>query len=273
MEFFLGAQFALVEILGRHVMKSSCAELCLSLGLVLAHLFGVCALASLLRVMLFRPSRHPSYPPATNDGAASWPIRALATATDLVVSLTGPTIIVSSTVSMMRWHDANGFQGSWSGPYYSTDALLWFTLGLLLWAGSAVWWAFAVNRAQTPGKSCFGVRTVRADTGTPTHWGKMVLRESVKWIPLWFLPVWYGATWLFFGIPSVQDVVDYWDAGGLVNTVFPLTVVVLFVVTAFVLFPLDNFWTLWDSDKQTLHDKVMRTRIVAARRRKRGRGE
>ena len=67
--------------------------------------------------------------------------------------------------------------------------------------------------------------------------------------------------------------VDYWDAGGLVNTVFPLTVVTLFVVMVFVVFPLDNLWPLWDSDKQTIHDKVMRTRIVAARRRKRGRGE
>lgn len=106
----------------------------------------------------------------------------------------------------------------------------WMTVTLLVsflfMAGYAIWWLFALKRGQTPGKQLMRVRVIKAD-GQPSGWGYMFLREFV--------------------------------IKGLVGDF-------LMSVTSGISLVADYLWPLWDKDKQTLHDKIMRTLVVRNRR-------
>ncbi len=98
---------------------------------------------------------------------------------------------------------------------------------LTLFIGYLVWWLIALGRSQTPGKQIVGIQAVR-DNGELVGWVLMFVREFlVKGILFGFL---YG-----------------------------LTLGILFLV--------DNLWPLWDTDNQTLHIKIVGTRIAHIQRR------
>ena len=81
---------------------------------------------------------------------------------------------------------------------------------------------FTFRNGQTPGKQLVGIRIMR-DDGTPSDWGWTFLREFVVEGPL------IGGLGGFLGgIPGV----------------------------------IDNLWAFWDKDRQTLHDKIMKTVVV-----------
>ena len=99
---------------------------------------------------------------------------------------------------------------------------------LLLWLGYVVWWLIAIRHRQTPGKQWLDIRVVRAD-GSPSGWGWTFLRGfAVKGLAV-------GAVILI--------------SGG-VGTI-------LWIV--------DLLWAFWNRDRQTLHDKIMRTVVVDER--------
>ena len=257
MDSLLEFLFAVFSKVARIMLISS--ELSFGLLLIAAFLFGVWVFTFVIHVVIRAPVRtEPTQAVIPQDESrANWLTRAAASIIDVFLSWTGPFIVLIATISALRWHSANGFQGSYSGPYFSVDSLLWWTFGVALSAGSIVWWAITLQRAQTPGKRIFGIRAVRSDTGQPISWGMMFVREFlVKWFPFWFAPSWYFLIWHLYGFEFINDL-------PLLNTDFiAYSLLLFFVIPLLTLFPLDSQWPLWDKDDQALHDKVVRTYVV-----------
>ncbi|MCZ6867032.1 MAG: RDD family protein [Chloroflexi bacterium] len=101
--------------------------------------------------------------------------------------------------------------------------LLEFVLFIVTLAiGYVIWWVIAMGRGQTPGKQVVGIRVMRAD-GTPSKWGWTFIREFV-----------------------IKGIV----VGLLGQALGPIPAII------------DYLWAFWDKDRQTLHDKVMKTVVV-----------
>ena len=103
-----------------------------------------------------------------------------------------------------------------------------YLLLLLPALGYLVWWLIVLGRGQTPGKQLMSIRVIRAD-GRASGWGWTFLRE--------------------FGIKGV-----------LVNAVSWLSAGVGLIVWIG-----DLLWAFWDKDRQTLHDKIMKTVVIDER--------
>ncbi len=88
--------------------------------------------------------------------------------------------------------------------------------------GYIVWWFIALGRGQTPGKQLMGIRAVKTD-GISSDWGWTFLREFV-------------VKWLLFNLIAGVML-------GLASLI-------------------DDMWALWDVDRQTLHDKIVKTYVV-----------
>ena len=244
-----------------------CGEACFGLLLIAVFLTGVWGLAFAIRVTTRRDGHSPEqngiHAGTRTQRPARWTVRAASLLIDVSLSSAGPLIVLASTYSTMRWHDANGFMGSWSGPHYAVDPLLWWTFGIGLSAGCIVWWALALPRAQTPAKWIFGVRAIQAATGQPLGWRMMFLRELVlKPFPFWISPSIYMSVWYLAGVELIADLIARWPGAAFMNNFFFATVLVTFVIMVMVVFPFDCLWPLWDDDDQTLHDKVAGTRVI-----------
>ena len=89
--------------------------------------------------------------------------------------------------------------------------------------GYIIWWLFTLSRGQTPGKRLVGIRVMRTD-GNTSEWGWTFIREFIVKIAL------FGAAGntVALGIPPIVDLL----------------------------------WAFWDKDRQTLHDKIMKTVVV-----------
>ena len=94
---------------------------------------------------------------------------------------------------------------------------------LTLIVGYITWWLFTLGRGQTPGKQLVGIRVVRTD-GTASDWGWTFIREFLIKFGLFEV----AADLLTFGLASIVDLL----------------------------------WAFWDRDRQTLHDKIMKTVVV-----------
>lgn len=99
---------------------------------------------------------------------------------------------------------------------------------LLLVIGWLLWLLFTARDGQTPGKKLLSIRAVRQD-GTPSDWGWTMLREVGVKVILFRMLVWV--------IPLVGWIA--WIA--------------------------DLLWAFWDRDRQTLHDKLMKTVVIDER--------
>ena len=89
--------------------------------------------------------------------------------------------------------------------------------------GYIVWWLFTLSRGQTPGKQLMKIRVVRVD-GTASDWGWTFIREFLVKFGLFEV----AADIVTLGVASVIDLL----------------------------------WAFWDKDRQTLHDKIMKTVVV-----------
>ena len=89
--------------------------------------------------------------------------------------------------------------------------------------GYIIWWLFTVSRGQTPGKRLVGIRVMRID-GTSSRWGWTFIREFL--------------------------------------VKFGLFVVATAALTTGLATVLDLLWAFWDKDRQTLHDKIVKTVVV-----------
>jgi uncharacterized RDD family membrane protein YckC len=96
-------------------------------------------------------------------------------------------------------------------------------LFLTLIIGYIIWeLVFTLRHGQTPGKQILRIRAMRVN-GAPSDWGWTFLREwIVKGI------IFHGIGEILFGLPGLIDVL----------------------------------WAFWDKDRQTLHDKIMKTVVV-----------
>ena len=98
-------------------------------------------------------------------------------------------------------------------------------VGLVLMAGYVIWWLLALRWGQTPGKQLVGIRVIKV-SGEPSDWGHTFLREFVTKM-------------ILGGIAS-----------GITSGIYLLV---------------DNFWSLFDGNRQTLHDKMVSTLVVRNR--------
>ena len=89
--------------------------------------------------------------------------------------------------------------------------------------GYIIWSLFTFKRGQTPGKRLIGIRVIRTD-GTPSLFGWTFVREFL-------------VKSLLFEVAA--------DA-----------------VTAGIASLIDLLWAFWDRDRQTLHDKIVKTLVV-----------
>ena len=89
--------------------------------------------------------------------------------------------------------------------------------------GYIIWWLFTVSRGQTPGKRLVGIRVMRTD-GASSRWGWTFIREFL--------------------------------------VKFGLFVVATAALTTGLATVLDLLWAFWDKDRQTLHDKIVKTVVV-----------
>ena len=80
-----------------------------------------------------------------------------------------------------------------------------------------------MSRGQTPGKQLVRIRVMRVD-GTASDWSWTFVRE-------------FGVKFVLFEVAA--DVVTL----GLAAVI-------------------ENLWAFWDKDRQTLHDKIMKTVVV-----------
>ncbi len=120
------------------------------------------------------------------------------------------------------------------------QVVLWVTWFLFsfAWVIAALW---LFRKGQTPGKRLMGIRVVRRN-GDPVGWWRMFAREVL-------------IKWFLIGIGFLAMAVDYFFLYS------------LFTLTSFSLaIAVDYLWPLWDRRRQALHDKVMGTAVVRARR-------
>ena len=131
----------------------------------------------------------------------------------------------------------------WSrlGAFLLDYLIIWLTIGI----GWLVWLAIVARRGQSPGKSLLGLYILRTDGEQPTT-GYVWIREAG-----WDAAVGFIAVALLVVLGAVAS-----SVGELLILWFWLTV--LFWAVSF----FDAAWLLWDRDRQTLHDKVMRTLVV-----------
>ena len=117
---------------------------------------------------------------------------------------------------------------------------------------TAAFWLF--RRGQTPGKRLMGIRVVKRN-GDPAGWWRMFARETlIKWF-LILNGVAFAWSFINTDLGSVWSLTDgLWSSLHLVLDIIGIAMIVGY------LFP------LWDRNHQALHDKVMGTAVVSARR-------
>ena len=92
-----------------------------------------------------------------------------------------------------------------------------------LFIGYLIWWLITLQWGQTPGKQLVGIRAMTVE-GADLGWGPTFVRE--------------------FLIKAI------------------LFALILGPMTGGIVYVLDLIWALWDTDRQTLHDKIMSTVVV-----------
>ncbi len=98
-------------------------------------------------------------------------------------------------------------------------------IGLALAAGYVIWWFRALSSGQTPGKQLVGIRAIKS-RGEPLGWGNTFVRE-----------------FLIKGL-----------LGGFLSS-----------LTGNIYGLVDGLWSLFDRDRQTIHDKMANTIVVRDR--------
>ena len=129
----------------------------------------------------------------------------------------------------------------------------WFFFSFA-WLIAALW---LFSRGQTPGKRLMGIRVIKRN-GDPAVWWRMFARETlIKWFlilnGLWF-------AWSFIGFPGQTGLGSWSLTYGLWSSLLlALDILGIAMVVGYLL-------PLWDRNRQALHDKVMGTAVVSARR-------
>ena len=194
-----------------------------------------------------------------NRNFASWRVRGAAYFIDCLIPLAGIAlfwfgVLTAADVGMGDGGGA-GFQGE---GLSRAETPIWL---LALIVASAVvcvcyfaWWLIALKDGQTPGKKIVGIRAVRADTGETLGWGMMFVREFLVKSLLFSV---FGSI-LFIGIAfSVFGGIIFSVAQAILPFSFSPQLIVISAPHT-----VNLLWPLWDDNNQTLHDKIVRSRVV-----------
>ena len=124
------------------------------------------------------------------------------------------------------------------------QVVLWVTWFLFsfAWLIAALW---LFRRGQTPGKRIMGIRVVKRN-GDPAGWWRMFAREVVPH-PQSCVCVVPHRSWLESHLRTVELTAPFLN-------IFGIAMVVGYLLS------------LWDKNRQALHDKVVGTAVVRARR-------
>ena len=204
-------------------------------------------------------------------GQVSWPVRANAYIIDLMLPYVGPVVILLSipvgfgikAVEPMNFHF-----------HWNPDNLFPFLavlgVGIALTVCFITWWFALLCRGQTPGKYLLKVRMVESDSGEPLPWPRMFVREfMLKFLLMGFQSGIQVILGMVFWIQSG----DLFDEAGMLSIWQAIMMPIRFVwndgytiafmtFTPIAMFLLDVLWALVGKGRQTLHDRIVGSRLV-----------
>ena len=194
-----------------------------------------------------------------NRDFASWRVRGAAYLIDCLIPLAGIAlfrfgVLIAANVGMSDGGAAGFQEEGLRRPQTPIWLLAFIVTSAVVSIGYFAWWLIALKDGQTPGKKIVGIRAVRADTGKTLGWGMMFAREFLVKSLLFSV---FGSV-LFIGIAfSVFGDIVY----GLAQAILPLDFSPQLIVIS-VPHAINLLWPLWDDSNQTLHDKIVRSRVV-----------
>ena len=177
-----------------------------------------------------------------NRALATFPRRLAAYLLDILLFFLPLTVFPFAFVFGANTNMAGPEARSMNDPV-TVIILVIILVGAAMFVGSFIWWLAALRSGRTPGKQLLGIRVIKAN-GDPSGWGYTFLRELVsKALLVLFLtsPIWGNV---------VAAMIPGRIAGPLIW---------------FILVFADNLWALFNKNRQTLHDKIMRTLVVRGR--------
>lgn len=171
-------------------------------------------------------------------------------------------------MSVPLWYDVVGFEPIGVHFYFNPDnmvpALLLTLLGSSFTVGYFVWWFVLLGKGQTPGKYLMKIRAVDAETGETPKLRKMFVREfllkCILFNPNSGIRFIVGLYWL-----ARLDENMGWDViVVLYNLFFRQDGLVIFAVffLPYWIFLIDSLWALYGTTNQTIHDKMVGTRMM-----------
>ena len=202
----------------------------------------------------------------------SWPVRANAYVIDLMLPYVGPVVTLFSIPVGFRIRGVEPFNFYF---YWNPDNLWPFLMvfgsGMALTVCFITLWFALSSRGQTPGKYLLKIRVVDSDSGEPLHRRRMFVREFVlKFLLMGFhsgiqvvvgMAFWIQTGGLFheIGTPALF----IWRACLMVLGFFWRGHLLAFIAFApIVVFLLDGMWGLIEKRRQTLHDRIVGSRVV-----------
>ncbi len=202
----------------------------------------------------------------------TWPVRANAYIIDLMLPYVGPAVTLFSIPIGFEIRGVEPFNFYF---YWNPDNLLPFLMalgtGIALTACFITLWFLLLSRGQTPGKYLLKIRVVYSDSGEPLSRRRMFVREFVlKFLLMGFhsgiqivigMAFWIQTGGLFqeIGTPALF----IWRACFMViGFLWHFYFIVFATFAPIVVFALDVLWGLIERRRQTLHDRIVRSRIV-----------
>ena len=207
---------------------------------------------------------------ADRSSHVSWPVRANAYIIDLMLPYVGPVVILLSIPIGFRIRGVEpfNFYFHWNSDYLWPFMMV-LGFGIALTVCFITWWFALLSRGQTPGKYLLKVRVVDSSSGEPLPRLRMLVREFV----LKFLLMGFQS-----GVQVVIGMAFWIQSGDLFHEVGILFVwqtilmpirfvwngyaLACVTLTPIVMFLLDLLWPLFGNGRQTLHDRMVGSRVV-----------
>ena len=201
----------------------------------------------------------------------NWPVRANAYVIDLMLAYVGPVVTLLSIPVGFEIRGVEPFNFHfYRNPDNLRPFLMVFGTGMALTVCFITLWFALSSRGQTPGKYLLKIRVVDSDSGEPLPWLRMFVREFVlKFLLMGFhsgIQVVIGMVFmiqsggLFHEIGTLA--LFFWRACLVVIEFFWIGYLLAFIAFAPIAVFLDSMWGLIEKRRQTLHDRIVRSRVV-----------
>ena len=194
-----------------------------------------------------------------NRDFASWRVRGAAYLIDCLIPLAGIAlfrfgVLIAANVGMSDGGAAGFQEEGLRRPETPIWLLAFIVTSAVVCVGYFAWWLIALKDGQTPGKKIVGIRAVRADTGETLEWGMTFAREFLVKSLLFSV---FGSVLFIIITFSIFGGIVY----GLAQAILPFSFSPqLMVISA--PHAVNLLRPLWDDNDQTLHDEIVRSRVV-----------